>query len=210
MTPKKQSSKSLQKLTVSDLIKKDVIEREDIKHLKGKDLTELQDYLEQKLLSSKGDERDKILKQMSPIITKETHNMLYEYNHALIWSEIRIYLVNNGSIPSVTALSESTGLSRQTVNKHMKEFKEERIYKEQQEQFEILLSSVYSVVFKLALRGDLRACKLALSHFGQNDIKSPHTYIDKQQNNFYSMFTPEIIEKLTPEQIIEIEAVIVS
>lgn len=59
------------------------------------------------------------------------------------------------------------------------------------------------------MKHDLKACKLFLEYSAQRTPSTVGTYIDKQQNNFSTILTPEVINSLTPEQIIDIEAVIV-
>ena len=202
------TSKGLQKLTVSELLKKEVLTQGDIEHLTDKEVYNLKNELGSLISTTKGTERDALVKRMSGIVCSDTRNSIYEYNHRVILGKLHNSMVETGTIPSVIELSELSGLSRQTVNKHMKEYKTSNIYKEDQYKFEMLAGSVLAVVFKMAMRQDLKACKLFLEYTKQTTPSKVGTYIDKQQNNFNTILNPNVIESLTPQQIIDIEAVI--
>ena len=60
------------------------------------------------------------------------------------------------------------------------------------------------------MQHDLKACKLFLEYTKQSTPNNVGTYIDKQQNNFNTVLTPEVISQLSPQQIIDIEAVIIN
>ncbi len=82
-------------------------------------------------------------------------------------------------------LEKSTGLSRQTISKHLKEFKDNELYKEHKAQFQILATSVLKKLFHLSMGGNVQASKIFLDAVGEtNQNIKANQYIDKQQNNF--------------------------
>ena len=82
------------------------------------------------------------------------------------------------------------------------------MFKEEEQKLGFMASNVLALVFKMAVNGDLKACKLFLEYSTDRMPSTIGTYIDKQQNNFNTILTPEVIESLTPQQVIDIEAVI--
>jgi hypothetical protein len=84
-------------------------------------------------------------------------------------------------MPVMKSLEDKTNLSRQTITKHLKEYKESELFKDYKEQYKMLHSKVLDVVYKISMTGDIKACKLFLEATGEM-IKAS-TYIDKQQNN---------------------------
>lgn len=100
-------------------------------------------------------------------------------------------------MPTIINLSKLIGLSRQTVTKHLKVFKENELYKEHKAQFQILGTSVLKQLFKLAMQGNVQACKIYLEAIGEtNQSIKANQYIDKQQNNFNALQ----VENLSLEQ----------
>ena len=204
------SEKALQRLTVSELLEKEEITKSDITHLSKAEVSDIKNQIFDKVSETDGNERDKYLKQVNGILTNNQRNYLYEFNHRLILGNLHNHVLEHGTIPSVSQLAKKTDLSRQTVNKHMKEYKTSDIYKEDEQKFEILAGSVLAVVFKMSMQHDLKACKLFLEYTKQSTPNNIGTYIDKQQNNFNTVLTPEVISQLSPQQIIDIEAVIIN
>lgn len=88
-------------------------------------------------------------------------------------------------MPSVTAIAQETNLSRQTVNKHLKEFDFRNEDKAQIKKFSVLQENVLTQLYKLAMSGDIRACKYFLQFSGHSSFNNVGTYIDKQQNNYH-------------------------
>ena len=177
----KKNENSLQKLTVSELIKCEIIPKTDFDSLPKEERTELIAIMNETFHESKGKKRDEILLQMSEIMKPETKNAHWEYNHETILLKMHKYIMDYGRMPLIRDLEISTDLSRQTITKHLKEYKESDTFKDYKEQYKILHSKVLDVVYKISMTGDIKACKLFLEATGEM-IKAS-TYIDKQQNN---------------------------
>ena len=177
----KKIENSLQKLTVSELIKSEIISKTDFDSLSKEDRTELITIMNGTFHDSKGKKKDEVLNQMSEIMTNDTKNALWENNHEIILQEMHNYIINYGRMPVMKSLEDKTNLSRQTITKHLKEYKESELFKDYKEQYKMLHSKVLDVVYKISMTGDIKACKLFLEATGEM-IKAS-TYIDKQQNN---------------------------
>ena len=177
----KKIENSLQKLTVSELIKCEIIQKTEFDSLAKEHKTELITIMNETFHSSKGKERDKVLKQMSEITSIDTKNSIWEYNHETILFKMHKHIMDYGRMPLIRDLEVSTELSRQTITKHLKAYRESENFKEYKEQYKMLHSKVLDVVYTISMTGDMKACKLFLEATGEM-IKA-NTYIDKQQNN---------------------------
>jgi hypothetical protein len=187
----------LQKLTVSELKKVKEIQIEDFEKLNKDERIELMTYFNDLQLKSKGVEKDKVFKKVWNVLEKDVKNDIWEYNHETILLKMHKHIIDNGRMPLMRDLETSTELSRQTITKHLKEYKESELYSDYKEQYKMLHSKVLDVVYKISMTGDIKACKLFLEATGEM-IKA-NTYIDKQQNNHtQNNFSPIVIEIIPP------------
>lgn len=191
-----QKENSLQKFTVSELLELKEIQIEDFNKLSKDEQTELFQIFVEKL-NTKGVQKDKILKQMWNVLNDNQKNNVWEFNHEKILCELHNYLNEEGKMPMIRDLVHLTDLSRQTIHKHLKEYKESILFNDFKEQYRLLHTKVLDVIYKASMQGDIKACKLFLESTGQM-IKA-NTYIDKQQNNHHTENN-----NLTPEMISEI------
>jgi hypothetical protein len=115
-------------------------------------------------------------------------------------------------MPSKTELATKTELSRQTIHKHLKEYSAHPVYLGQIEQFKFLTSEVLAKVFKFAVNGDIRAAKLYFELMGNINGQPLANPAIKTQNNYIqinnTLLTEEMVKKLTPEQLKQIEEII--
>lgn len=194
---KNNNSKALQNFTFSELLKKEIITKDDLNSFSDEEQTEIFQTISKLYNEAKGKEKDKIYLQASEIIAPETKNSIWEVNHNQIICFIHNGIIQNNKMPTIIDLVEKTGLSRQTITKHLKEFKENDLYKEHKAQFQILATSVLKKLFDLSMNGSVQACKIFLDAIGEtNQSIKANQYIDKQQNNYNA----EPVENLTIEQ----------
>lgn len=141
----------------------------------------------------------------APTILK---NDYYENNHRLILASLSNYLNENNTLPSKKELSELTCLSRQTVSKHLKDYKQTEAFKYQQEAFGLLTQSLIGKLYTFACQGDTKAAKLFLEVTGtlNQTGTGARTTNYVQVNNTY--FSQERLSQLAPEQLEELEKVI--
>ena len=179
---------SLQKFTINEIMKIKKITYDDLNKLSKTDKDKLASCYNEKLTKVKGTERDELIKQVWDILPEDSRNALWESNHSVITNKLHFTIKNNGYIPSVGELSRATNLSRQTISKHLKKYKESFIYSSYKESIQILHSNVLQIVYQLAMNGDLKACKLYFEIIGEINRNTKSTYIDKQQNNTLNNF----------------------
>jgi hypothetical protein len=209
--------KGLQKLTESEikfnaLFDLKVITLDDYKALSLTERNDFNDLMIAKINALKGDERDRFLTKVDPLIDPNAKNQLWENNHLLITNAISSLMQDYGCMPTKNQLAEQTGLSRTTIHKHFKEYKTHPQYLVEMEQYRFMTSKVLSKVFKFAVNGDIRAAKLYFEIVGNINSQPGHNTLIQQQNNYIqingTVLSQESIRQLTPEQLARIEGVI--
>lgn len=165
-----------------------------------------------KLAIVKGTERDSLLKQFEIIFSDETKNHIWEYNHCQITIAISTMMQEYGRMPSKKELAEKTGLSRPTLDKHLKEYTNNPLYIQEVEQFRFMTSKVLAKVFSFAVNGDIRACKLYLEFMGNTNGQPSNNTLIQNQNNYIQIngrvLSQETIKHLNPEQLNSIETIL--
>jgi len=208
--------KSLQKLTdnkIKEILLLEQITPDDTKNLTDNERTQLTDILLNKINSLTGIARDEFLNKIEPITTTSTKNQLWEYNHNQITYAISTLMQEYGRMPTVTEIAKKTELSRQTVHKHLKDYKNHPQYLEYAEQFRFMTSKVLARVFKFAVNGDMKAAKLYFDVVGFDNLNKPqqNTLIQNQNNYIQingTVLSQEAIKQLNPEQLNSIEKII--
>ena len=131
--------------------------------------------------------------------------MVWENNHRKITNQIAAYLDYYGTMPTKSVIAEETGLSRETVRKHLKSFAAEPIEAGETEEFSAMTGRVMGNVLNAAMRGNLKAAKLFLDTTRGLRPKDN----DKTQNNYVqinnTVINQQIIQQLKPEQLERIE-----
>jgi len=143
----KTNRKVLQKLTKSEakinkILTLKQITPSDLKTLTKTEKRKLFDILNDKINSSKGSDRDQLFEKIEPIAGIEMKNQLWEYNHLRITAVILNLMQEYNRIPTMNEISDETGLSRQTIHKHLKEYSNHPLFLEQIEQFNFMASIV--------------------------------------------------------------------
>lgn len=214
----KKEKPGLQKFTETEAkIKKalslEQITPKDLEHFSEKESNSLMKLLTEKFSELKGTERDKFLKKIEAITGEDTKNQIWEYNHHQITWAISVLIQEYGRMPTNTEIAIKTELSRQTIHKHIKEYKTHSLFLEYQEQFEFISSKVLSKVFTFAVNGDMRAAKLYFDIVGGAGKTSNSTSIQNQNNYIQingTVLNQETIKKLKPEQLNLIEEILKS
>jgi hypothetical protein len=159
----------------------------------------------------KGAERDEFLNKIDPILPVTTKHDIWEYNHALINRHMAEYVERNGIMPAKSYLARKTGLSRATITKHFREYKQHPEYTDQMEQFHFMAPNVLAGVYKSALTGNVRAARLYFDMIGANAKQPAGTVINEQKNYIQvnnTILSQENLEQLSKEQLNEIENII--
>src|SRR5476649_2649061 len=115
---------SLNKITPKDIEGFNDLERDYLRETSTAALQQL-----------KGEERDNFINKIEMIVPAETKHQIWEYNHFVISSAVAKLMREHGFMPDKTDIAKATGLSRQTIAKHLKEYKTRPEHAEELEQF---------------------------------------------------------------------------
>jgi len=161
------------------------------------------------LNNSKGEELDQLRDKIDPILSQHTKNDIWENNHRKIIQETSNFINEYGRMPLKIDLAQRVGLSRQTLNKHLKEYKNHSLYKDHFESFSLMTEKLMSKMFQFALRGDVKAARLYFDILSRNEagnyMKSQTNYI--QVNNL--IISEENLKELSQDQLEKIEEILV-
>lgn len=171
-------------------------------------------YLSNLLNTLKGNELDTFLTKVDDIINIDTRNQLWEANHYWITNSISKHIEEYGKMPTKNEIAKDTGLSRQTVHKHLRKFNEHPMYAEQIQQFKFAADWVLAKVIKMAVagQGNVKAARLYFEVMGYlNNGQSSGNTLIKNQNNYIQIngmiLSQDKIQSLKPEQIKLIEEI---
>ena len=158
-----------------------------------------------------GTERDSFLQRIDLIIPAGTKSDIWEHNHSAITGAVSKLMGRHGLMPTKSDIAEETGLSRQTVAKHFKEYKRHPDFTGQMEQFKFMAPSLLAGVYRQALKGDIRAAKLYLQIAGATEKQQAGTVVNEQNNYIQvnnTILSQENLERLTADQLNQIESII--
>ena len=91
---------------------------------------------------------------------EETRNRNWENNHYAILTQTYFMMNENARMPSYTELAVATGLSRQTISQHFREFAWQPMHLAEIEQLKSLAPQLLTVVANEAMNGNIKASKL--------------------------------------------------
>jgi predicted transcriptional regulator len=191
---------ALETITINDLDNLDLAERQYLGVVCTKMLQNLRDT-----------ERDDFLNKIEPIMPESNKQQVWEYNHQAITSAIATLTEQHGSMPTKNQLAEETGLSRQTISKHLKEYQTHPAHAEQIEQFKIMAPRLMAKVFQSATKGDIRAAKLYLEAVGATHKQQSNTVVKSQNNHIQinnTILSQENLKRLSAEQLNQIEHIV--
>ena len=211
---KEAKKRTLQKFTDSEfldrLLNQSKIGNEDINKLTSKQLILFNDFFAKNYNEAKDEAKDQLLNKVIDSLPEKKRNQIWEINHSNIMNAITDYVQTCGGMPTKSRIAEYTGLSRQTVDKHFKEFQTSPLYRGIDEQFKFMIPKVMAEVLRHSINGDMRAARLFLDIATGTKGKARIN----NQNNFIQIngieLTEEKISKLRPEQLQTIEAVLQS
>ena len=114
-------------------------------------------------------------------------------------------------MPNKTEIADETGLSRQTVAKHLREYQAHPEVKAETRQFQVVANRVLASMFKSAVNGDVRAARLYLEMVGAPVNQQTGTLVNEQNNYIQvnnTILSQENLERLTAEQLNQIEIIL--
>lgn len=210
----KTSKQGLQRFTFFETLET----REDYLELKTKNpelLSEYYSYLVKKInegITSESPESgiiDKYYKRLelctetlSPEKGPELRRTRWQVNKTRIENVIHNYILTKNRIPAHCEIEERTGLSRQTISKHIKEGVTSNLYQEELNSFRLMTMNLLGCLYKLGIeRKDVRAIKVYLDYF-----KEPTAGVTpniKQQNN-YIQINNTLVDEITVNELPEV------
>jgi len=218
MKPKARTKTTgLQKLTESQVLFNSLMLRDSIKdggfqEAKTAVKWGVIQLITDKLNNLTGHELDKFIEKFNPLIIEDLKNQLWEKNHVIITHAISDHLSHYNFMPTKSQIAEATGISRQTIHKHLIEYNSHPLFIERAEQFKFMGERVMSRVLESALSGDTKAARLYFDMLGQS-LKSPTLATQiKNQNNYIqingTVLDQDRIKRLSPEQLTQIEKIV--
>ena len=196
----------------SHLLGLEVITKEDLKILDSDEKELFIELILEKINNLKGDERDTFLEKIESITPQGLKNQIWESNHCAITIAISTLMQEYGRMPSKNEIASHSKLSRQTIHKHIKEISSHSLYEFELQQFKFASSKILAKLFKYAVNGDVKACKIYLDMVGFKNDSIDTGITSNTQNNFIqinnTILNQENLSKLNQSQIIEIENIL--
>ncbi len=190
------------------------ITRKDLEGLSPEEKDCFFDALTRQLNSLKGEARDEFEFKIEPLLQPETKREIWENNHLRIIEAIERHIKTYGTMPMRTQLAEETGISRQSIAEHVKEYEQNANYLAQLQQHKLMGTQLLTTVLRKALNGDVRAARLYFSMINPK-AEVPATgkrTLVQNQNNYIqinnTVLNQEKLNQLTPAQLTAIEGII--
>jgi hypothetical protein len=105
---------------------------------------------------------------------------IWESNHVLIINAIDYLIRYNERWPNNTEIAAQSGLSRQTVTKHMAEIKKEDYFGMTAEGLEFMSSKLFAKVYERGMDGDFKCMKLAFEITAK--LKKDKALVERKQD----------------------------
>ena len=209
--------KRLQKVTetekkINAVLAIEKITKNDIEDFNNIENKQLSFEINERLSKMNGNEKDVFYDKIDEIVPIDIKNQLWEQNHSNIMLAISVLTEENCNLPPVNAIAKKLNLSRTTVHKHIKTFKEHSSYKAQQESIELMADKIVWQMYRLANKGDVKAGRLFLEVAGK--IGKSKSQNVNTQNNYIQIngmvFNDEKLKTLKPEQLKSIETILLT
>ena len=193
----------------ANLLLLDKIEQHHIKALAPEKQLQFRKLLSDKLAAATGEDRDAFLEK---IIAITDHDTIWEYNHSRITQYITQHIRQFSAMPTKATIAEVTGLSRQTVHKHLQGLANQPTNTLQNELYGVMKHALLNKVLERAMDGDIAAAKLYLQTMKEENTRTSKDITIHKQNNYLQIngttLNQQTIQQLKPEQLQQIEKVI--
>lgn len=149
---------------INEILHGDKITKEQFEALPGARRQQLAGLFTRALNVLALEDRDRFIEQVSDIITesKDTRRQLWELNHFLIMKAIDSLTRKYNRFPSRGEIQSETELSRNTINKHLKEYFTSDAYAERKDEYFAMRENILSRLYSFATQGDTKAAKIFL------------------------------------------------
>ena len=142
------------------------ISKKDLENLTRVETDYLYEQISKKYYSLDGEERKLFARKIQPLLTGRSNKEAWEHNHWQINSAIEKLVGETGTMPSHSALARETGLSRQTIIRHLKEYGSQPALRTEVGQLKNMAPTVLSKIYELACTGDMKAARLYFEMIG--------------------------------------------
>ncbi len=139
----------------------------------------------------------------------QMRNHTWQNNHLKVIASMSKLMQKSNRMPTTTEISEDSGLSEETIYKHLREFKEHDLHKHETEKYKFMVHLMLTTVYNLGIQGDIKACKVYLEYFKDQASPKPLAF---EQNNYIQInnmkITPDEIQSLPIATLQKIERLI--
>lgn len=201
---------ALQTLTkIHAILAKDKILLEDIEVLNSEERTLLQHEINAEIPRRTGNSLNRFFDKIEAIVpdSLDLRHAQWEYNHTEIGRAIALFITEKGRTPTKNEIANTTGLSRQTIHKHLIEFRASSVFKIENEKLRLAGQRLLAKLFKFAIDGNIKAARLFFEMTGELGTRTTQNYY-VQINNL--KVDNALIQSLSREKIREIEKIILS
>lgn len=112
----------------------------------------------------KDQEYDRFCDAIEPLVDVQTKNATWQFNHYKIICAIERLMLDAMQFPMVQELADETGLSRQTIHKHLKDFPTHPAKRDLDHQLILMTEPLLVKIYKRAAEGSIPASKLYLQY----------------------------------------------
>lgn len=163
--------------------------------------------LAEKLAATKGEERDAFLQKISALLEPDK---IWEYNQCRITKAIQEHIHLYACMPSKSSIAEATGLSRQTVYNHLRNFSPTN--NPHASMFPVMRQQILTRLIDIAMLGDVAAAKAYLLATDKETQTGTTDIVIKNQNNYIqingTVLSQDALQHLKPGQLQQIERII--
>ena len=142
------------------------ISKKDLENLTRVETDYLYEQISRTYYSLEGEERELFTRKIRPLLAGRSNKEAWEHNHWQVNSAIEKLVDETGAMPSHSALARETGLSRQTIIKHLKGYGSQPALRPEVEQLKNMAPTVLSKIYELACTGDMKAARLYFEIIG--------------------------------------------
>ena len=184
------------------------IEPQHLLSLSKKRETQFRKLITQILADSTGEDRDAFLEKISGLLDRDT---IWEYNQCRITKAIQQHIHLYNCMPSKVVIAQATGLSRQTVHKHLQTFSAAQ--NPHTDMFPVMTQQVLTKLIDKAMEGDVAAAKVYLQSANKEAVTTTNDIVIKNQNNYIqinrTVLNQQAIQQLNAEQLQQIEEILI-
>jgi hypothetical protein len=199
------------KKKVDELLTRGKLTVSDIQCFSKTERDYFQKFAVKMLDSLEGEAKNQFFKKIEGVVGENMRNEFWEQNHDLITKALAKLMHQTHIMPTTSVIAKATGLSRQTVARHLKEHRTHPQYAEEMNRFKALSSTVLSDVFLSAMGGDIKAARLYFEMTGDLEKRHSAPVVNEQKNYIQinnTILSQENLKKMSAAQLKQIELIV--